>query len=237
VWHAQVKKEDSGAIESGVAQGNGTSFAVAAVAGLAALWLSYHDREKLIERYGIEKIPFLFNRILRESCDPVPDWEPGKFGSGLVNAEKLLATPLPERVEEILMAPAVDLEEHLPIDWGGIEAFNHLFSQSLLKVQQEEVEETEFSGVVLEDQLADLLSTNAMELPRKLKRVGQEVSFQFATNPDLYKKFVSAMSQEQMEPKALRMAEAAPAASSMTAIKKALLSKETSEVLCRSLDT
>jgi serine protease len=239
VWHAQVKKKDSGAIEPGVAQGNGTSFAVAAVAGLAALWLSYHDREKLIERYGIEKIPFLFNRILRESCDPVSDWELGKFGAGLVNAEKLLAAPLPERVEETVIAPALDLNEHIPLDWGGIEAFNHLFNQSLAEVQLEETDRTVRSNPVLENQLAELLNINAIELPRRLKEIGQELAFHFSTNPDVYKASASASAQQEAGTRVFelrnREMNAVLENLSMQVVRGMLLGKETSKGLKKKL--
>lgn len=232
VWHAQAKKEDGGDITFGIVRGNGTSFAVAAVAGIAALWLSHHGRKKLIEQYGVEKIPFLFNRILRESCDFVPSWELGQFGSGLVNAEELLATPLPERVEEVMIAPAVDLEEHLPLDWGGVEAFNHLFAQSLPVVQQERVEGTGFSRDVLEKQLAELLNTDVIELPRQLKKVGQELTFHLATNPDLYQTFSSVLANKS-SPVTTAIVEAnnLELASNVEKLRISLLSNSISEVL------
>lgn len=238
VWHAQAKKEDSGAITFDVVRGNGTSFAVAAVAGIAALWLSYHGREKLIERYGVEKLPFLFNRILRESCDLVPDWETGKFGAGLVNAEKVLAAPLPERVEELMLAPAVDLEEHIPLDWGGIEAFNHLFAQTLSKGQLERTEEIVGSDEILKNQLAELLSTNAIELHRRLKRIGQELAFHLATNPDIYKEFGAGLSirnnrlnESIVESRRFRTL----SPPDMQTVAEKLLTQEISEVLRRNL--
>lgn len=123
VWHAQVMQKNDGELEYLVQRGSGTSFAVAAVAGVAALWLSYHGRDQLIQRYGVEKIPFIFNRILRESCDRVPIWEQGKFGAGLVNVEKVLAAELPGNDEGLMIAPAFDLEEHVPLDNGGHETF------------------------------------------------------------------------------------------------------------------
>ena len=49
VWHAIAKK---GKPLTEVARGDGTSFAVATTAGVAALWLAYHDRERLISLYG-----------------------------------------------------------------------------------------------------------------------------------------------------------------------------------------
>ncbi|ARV62616.1 hypothetical protein BZZ01_31830 [Nostocales cyanobacterium HT-58-2] len=68
VWYAKADKKN-GELKYDVRQGSGTSFSAPEVAGVAALWLSYHGREQLIERYGAEKIPFIFNQILRDSCE------------------------------------------------------------------------------------------------------------------------------------------------------------------------
>ncbi len=232
VWHAQAKKGNDGRILFGVAQGNGTSFAVAAVAGIAALWLSHHGREQLIERYGVEKIPFIFNRILRENCDPVPEWEPGKFGGGLVNTEKVLTAPLPERFEEIIFPTALALAEHTPLDWGSIETFSHLFEQSLPEVPLEGVEGGVHSNAVLKKQLAELLGVTEAELPRRLKEVGQELALHIATNPDLYQKFASALQDESFHLTDSGVeAQDLEVVSNVEQIRNSLLSKNTSEVL------
>lgn len=233
VWHAQVKKDDKEVITFGVDRGNGTSFAVAAVAGIAALWLSYHGREKLIEWYGIEKIPFIFNQILRESCDRIPDWESRGVGTGLVNAEKVLAAPLPNRFEELMVSPALDLEEHIPLDSGGIETFSHLFEQSLTEVDLEGVRETVRSNTLLEKQLAQLLGVSETELPRRLKEVGQELAFHLATNPDVYKAFASTSTQQRTETEEfdLKDREMSNALENvnMQGVREMLLDKETSQ--------
>lgn len=238
VWHAQVKKDDEGAITFGVDRGNGTSFAVAAVAGVAALWLSYHGRDKLIEKYGIEKIPFIFNRILRDSCDRIPDWDSRRVGTGLVNAEKVLAAPLPDRFEELMVSPALDLEEHIPLDEGRIETFSHLFEQSLTEVRVEGVEESLRSNAVLESKLAELLGVSVAELPRRLKEVGQELAFHLATNPDVYKAFVSLMSQEKLSSKSMKIDERviAGTGNSIAEVRQVIQSKDISEVLKQRLN-
>jgi thermitase len=237
VWQAVATKEEDGTITFNVGRGNGTSFAVAAVAGLAALWLSYHKREKLIERYGVEKIPFLFNRILRESCDRVSAWDPNQFGSGLVNAEKLLATPLPQRFEMLTAAPALDLEEHIPLDWGGIEAFDHLFAQASLQ-QQQGIDSTTSSKIGLQSQLAELLNTSLIELPRRLKEVGQELTFHLSTNPELYRTFAALTAQQRIEVEAAEPSERTDVASEhadIQIIRTMLLNQETSKGLKETL--
>lgn len=89
VWHARtVKKEDYT-----TGRGDGTSFATAAVAGIAALWLSHHGREKLLAQYGKDLLPFAFHKLLQETADGSPEFirgGKGGFGAGVVNAEALL---------------------------------------------------------------------------------------------------------------------------------------------------
>lgn len=80
-------------------RGNGTSFATAAVAGLAALWLSYHGKPALLARYGAQGLPFAFRLALQQSADSTPsflDGGKGGFGTGIARAEALLNTSLPD---------------------------------------------------------------------------------------------------------------------------------------------
>ncbi len=78
-------------------QSSGTSFATAMTAGVAALWLAFHGRDNLIDRYGNEGIRLteVFRTVIKRSADPKPRSWFGGFG-GIVNAERALRTPLPE---------------------------------------------------------------------------------------------------------------------------------------------
>ncbi|MGH8001792.1 MAG: S8 family serine peptidase, partial [Brasilonema sp.] len=197
VWYAKVEK-NKGEINYNVLQGSGTSFSAPLVAGVAALWLAYHGREQLIQRYGAEKIPFIFNQLLRDSCDKFPTWKPNQFGEGIVNAEKLLAAPLPDNVSRSVIAPAFALTEHPSIDNGRLDTFVHLFEQQLSDTQLD----GNFVGVVrdnakLRSCLAELLQTTETELPKRLKEVGQELAFYFTVNPKLYKQLAAALSSKQ----------------------------------------
>lgn len=197
VWYAKVEK-NNGQINYNVLQGSGTSFSAPLVAGVAALWLSHHGRSQLIERYGAEKIPFIFNQILRDSCDKFPTWKPNQFGEGIVNAEKLLAAPLPDNVTRSVIAPGFALQQHPSIDNGRLETFAHLFDQQLSQNQPQ----NNFIGVVrdhtkLRASLAELLHTTETELPKRLKEVGQELAFHFTINPDLYKQFAATLSSQK----------------------------------------
>jgi hypothetical protein len=193
VWRAQVYQNND-QLQNDVLRGSGTSFAVAAVAGVAALWLSLHGREKLIERYGAEKIPFIFNQILRKSCDEVPAWDPGDFGAGLVNTTKVLAAPLPDVDSAPIPATAFALQSHVPIDSGGLATFQHLFKANLPATSTADAFVSPTSDGGLQGALAELLGTTKAKLPSRLKEVGQELAFHLVTNPDLYDRFLSALS-------------------------------------------
>jgi serine protease len=179
IWYAKTQKQgDNNTYD--ILQGNGTSFSAPIVAGVAALWLSYHGRDQLVARYGAEKIPFIFNQILRDSCEKFPTWKPNKFGAGIVNTEKVLAAPLPDNINASLMAPAFALQQLPSIDSGRLDTFTHLFDSQL-------------SDNPIEPHLAQLLQVPETELPNRLKEVGQELAFCFATNPELYNQFAASL--------------------------------------------
>jgi serine protease len=182
IWFAKTQKQGD-KITYDVLQGNGTSFSAPIVAGVAALWLSYHGRDQLIARYGAEKIPFIFNQILRDSCEKFPTWKPNKFGAGIVNTEKVLAAPLPDNINASLMAPAFALQQFSSIDSGRFDSFTHLFDSQIPDNRDNTIE----TG------LAQLLQIPESELPNRLKEVGQELAFCFATNPQLYNQFAVSL--------------------------------------------
>ncbi|KST66843.1 S8 family peptidase [Mastigocoleus testarum] len=196
VWYAKSDRKDKG-VEHRIEQGSGTSFSAPFVAGVAALWLSYHGRDKLVERYGAEKIPFIFNELLRDTCDKFPTWKPNRFGSGIVNAEKLLAAPLPDNVNGSVVSPALALQQHSSLDSGRLDAFMHLFESQLSDTQPGEFASPD---AFLNSNLAELLQTFSSELPNKLKEVGQELAFDFAVNPDLYKQFTELLHSNKPSP-------------------------------------
>jgi subtilisin family serine protease len=80
-----------------VRMANGTSYAVAHLAAAAALWLAHHDRQFLINKYGVRRLQAAFLTTLRWPgvCVVPPGWDPG-YGVGRVNLLALLNAPLPE---------------------------------------------------------------------------------------------------------------------------------------------
>lgn len=74
----------------------GTSFAVALTAGVAALWLEKHGRANVIaeaRRRGTV-VQEVFRAALKHTAHVEAGWDSTNMGAGIVDAEKLLDTPL-----------------------------------------------------------------------------------------------------------------------------------------------
>ena len=80
-----------------VDQGEGTSFAVAGVAGIAALWLAHHGRATLLKAYAASgvKLQYVFKHCLQRSARDI-GLPKGDFGAGFADAEATLRCPLPD---------------------------------------------------------------------------------------------------------------------------------------------
>ena len=98
VWRAFRSKPDE---ETDIVEPScGTSYSTASVAGVAALWLAYHKREKLINSFDPDtKLQFVFKRLLKDTAWSPEGCDQNKYGSGIVNAEDLLKAD-PESVRE-----------------------------------------------------------------------------------------------------------------------------------------
>lgn len=95
VWGAHFDFADTppGAF---VQRSHGTSYAVAHLAGVAALWLAKWGYDTLIATFGATKIQAAFLHLLRSPgvCHVPSDWNDA-FGVGRVNAGALVTHPLP----------------------------------------------------------------------------------------------------------------------------------------------
>jgi hypothetical protein len=90
VWRAERARASDPL--TGVAAGQGTSFATALVAGAAALWLSRHDRAAALaeaRRRGVS-LQRLFRTALRATARRPAGWRTGSFGAGILDAKALL---------------------------------------------------------------------------------------------------------------------------------------------------
>lgn len=79
-----------------VGQAQGTSFAVALTAGVAALWLAHHGRADLLAaaRASGETLQLMFRRLLRATARRPAGWDTSELGAGIVDARALLAADL-----------------------------------------------------------------------------------------------------------------------------------------------
>jgi serine protease len=169
VWRATTERDRSGRMKFQVERGNGTSFAVATTAGVAALWVSYHGWPTLMRKYGAGNIARVFRQLLQATCRTPRGWDTREFGPGIVDAKKLLSAPLPEA------APARKLRDArrpaVAVDVTGLETLIHLLP---------DVPRTR-----IETALASLLNVAERDLPLILQEYGDEVIFQLAMNPGL----------------------------------------------------
>jgi hypothetical protein len=83
----------------GVRHGDGTSFATAEVAGAAALWIAFFDVEHAST--GVSRHDKFLAALRASAHDPCTDagapagcrWDSSKYGPGILDVHKLLATP------------------------------------------------------------------------------------------------------------------------------------------------
>lgn len=89
---------------------DGTSFAVAHLAGAAALWLSFHGPAAIRQSYGPERVQDAFLALVRGTCRTPAGWDGGRYGAGIVNADALLAAGLPRTApDDAPTAPEFDV--------------------------------------------------------------------------------------------------------------------------------
>jgi hypothetical protein len=86
-----------------VTASDGTSFATATTAGIAALWLSYHRQVTKANLGSAAQIPATFREVLKRSGHPAHLPSSG-FGAGLVDAAQVLGTPIGTAATQEAMA-------------------------------------------------------------------------------------------------------------------------------------
>jgi hypothetical protein len=110
VWVAH--REVAADPDSLIKPGQGTSFAVASTAGVAALWLAYRGLDR--DTYqSSERLQDLFQRLLRDTARRPAHWTSldGQYGAGVVNAESLLKRQFSISLGSgARIAPETDLE-------------------------------------------------------------------------------------------------------------------------------
>ena len=158
VWVADVRLNESPP-RYDVSRHSGTSFAVTLVAATAALWLARHDRDQLIVRYGRNRIQAAFLHLVRTTGHRRPGgWDGDRYGVGIIDAQALLAAPLPaaDAVADALAADA-------PLVSGPLSKLNGLVP--------------ELSREELADRLSGILGVEQGELDEYLERFGAELAY------------------------------------------------------------
>ena len=91
VWCAK-RESHTDSSHNEVEGGQGTSFATANAAGVAALWLAFHNLN-ILSSYCIStssKMQEVFRELLKKTARVPSVWNGKKFGSGIINAYDLL---------------------------------------------------------------------------------------------------------------------------------------------------
>lgn len=111
VWVATYRFDPTRGPIPTLARHHGTSFAVAHVAGAAALWLAYHGRDALISRYRASGLQAAFLHLVFTHAHRRPEgWDAQNYGVGIIDARALLEAPLPDPADVEGAAPEVVLE-------------------------------------------------------------------------------------------------------------------------------
>jgi len=200
VWRAHAIRDDD--LPEGarydVGRGSGTSYAVAHVAGLAALWLSHHGRDSLVQTYGAERLPGVFRHVLVETCEAI-DTLDDRYGAGLVRADRLLNAPLPDLA-------STDPFEALPDDLPDDEAPSPMRDlQALFDIDQEPAEDrgslegarrpdpARRAGDALRRSLSRVLQCAPEVVDTVVDEVGDELVFHLMTRPRDFDRLRQAM--------------------------------------------
>ncbi|MBY3214307.1 S8 family serine peptidase [Rhizobium laguerreae] len=112
VLRASVEPRPQGSI----GQGQGTSFAVALLSGVAACWLAHHGRDRLIAEAQArgETLQTMFRRLVRATARRPAGWDASAMGAGIADAEALLMASFDLGTET--ESPAFELESRAPAD-------------------------------------------------------------------------------------------------------------------------
>lgn len=173
VWVAHI----DAAGQEQIIQSDGTSYAVAAVAGVAALWLAHHGRTYLLEHYrGEVTLTQVFRHLITTQADPFAHPTNPAFGAGIVNAQRILAAPLPT-------ATAVRTAlAHQP---------SHPFTASLPESVLDPVLATfpATPPATIRTDIAALLGTTEAAVETHLQGLSDELLFHLLTTPALRQHF------------------------------------------------
>jgi hypothetical protein len=168
VWRAKAEKDTNEPYV--VEPGSGTSYAVATLAGAAALWLAFHGRKRLLKKYGADRLASVFREILvTHGFEKPRGWDSGKYGVGILRADRLLEANLPKTAPAAGLVPMALREPGRPPSY--LERIADYFP--------------DVHRMGLRRAFERLLRAKPEELDHVLERHGDELMFHLATNPRL----------------------------------------------------
>ncbi|RJG42476.1 S8 family serine peptidase [Motilimonas pumila] len=99
IWMADVRalQDDAGntTVEPMIAYSKGTSYSCAYTAGICALWRAFFQTQLQQDLYSDIPVSHIFRQHVINTVQTPINWDNQRHGSGIINAERLLATPLP----------------------------------------------------------------------------------------------------------------------------------------------
>ena len=183
VWVATYHFDPSSGPLPALKRHHGTSFAVAHVAGAAALWLAHHGRDALIKRYGKPRLQAAFLHLIATRGHRRPArWDQQNFGVGILNAEDLLSAPLPR--------PA-DLDDTV----------SELVVEAADAVSAGECVATLFPDLTTDEvkkRLATLFGARVDTLSAKLDRYEAELVRVFSERPEAWDAFMAVRVEDTL---------------------------------------
>jgi thermitase len=208
VWRARTDKKGNYNVE----RSSGTSYAVATLAGICALWLSHHGRTNLIRKYSKENLNAVFQKIVRtKGFRAVPSWDTSKFGPGIIDAKKTLKAPLPKLVPVRRFTDAFPAAYNL----NTVEEFASYFPEVPVGRITEVLQKT--------------LGVSSGEFFDALAEYGDELRFHCATNEDFRRSLVGQASPKRKSIRGFRGARVAKNAQLKSQASKSLLTLMNSE--------
>jgi subtilisin family serine protease len=135
VWTAATNQGADGPAYS-VEQRDGTSFAVAGLAGVAALWLAHHGADAIKDKYG-GATQEVFRLLVTLTCRVPIGWDGSRYGAGIVDAAALLKAPLPDPPGLSLASGDDDAEDVVEPNQGPMAQLAATFSdRSIAEIER-----------------------------------------------------------------------------------------------------